>query len=157
APTVALQRLARLVEVGLRGLAALEPPLGIKPCQGSGKLLHGLLGVPRLIAEPLCLAPRPPRNPPDPARITPLPPVPFPPGLGLTRRVELPLGSFPLPLYDACEFALGVNYIKAHRHGRPGAGLGSLALSASGCMRQIHPALKPLASIGEAVLQARPV
>jgi hypothetical protein len=86
-----------------------------------------------------------------------LPLVPFHLGIGLTRRVELPLGSLPLTLYDAFELALGVKYIKAHRHCRAGDGLGSLALRASGCIRQLHPALKPLASIGNDVLQARPV
>src|SRR5215831_4902839 len=86
APTVALQLLARLVELGLSSLTAIEPPLCIKPCQSSGNLMHGLLGVPRLITEPLCLAPSPPSNTRDPARITPLPLIPFHLGSGLTRR-----------------------------------------------------------------------
>src|SRR2546429_3262686 len=98
APTGALQLLARLVELGLRGLTAIEPPLGIKPCQSGGNLLHGLLGVSRLIEAPLCLAPGPPRTTRDPARITPLPLVPFHLGISLTRRFELPLGVFPLAL-----------------------------------------------------------
>src|ERR687887_165866 len=98
APTVALQLLARLVELGLSGLTAREPPLGIKPCQSGGNLMHGLLGLPRLIAEPLCLAPGPSSHTRDTARITPLPLVPCHLGIGLTRHVELPLGLFPLPL-----------------------------------------------------------
>src|SRR5262245_29121091 len=97
-PTVALQLLARRVELGLRRVTAREPPLGIKPCQSGGNLMHGLLGVPCLIAEPLCLAPGPSSNPRDAARITPLPLVPFHLGIGLSRRFELPLGLFPLPL-----------------------------------------------------------
>ena len=91
----------------------------------------------------------------DSARITPLPLVPFHLGIGLTRRVELPLGVFPLPLYDAFEFTLGMKHVQAHRHCL-GDGP-SLALRASGCIRQLHPAFKPLASIGYDVFQARPV
>src|SRR5262249_53424145 len=101
APTIALQLLAPLVELGLRGLPAIERPLSINPCQGGRNLRPGLLAVPRLIAEPLCPVPSPPSNTRDPARITPLPLVPFHLGIGLTRRVELPLGLFPLPLEDA--------------------------------------------------------
>src|SRR5215813_15276172 len=119
--------------------------------------MHGLLGVPRLIDEPFCLAPRPPSHARDPARITPLPPVPCHLGIGLTRRFELLLGLLPLPLYDAFEFASGVKYIKAHGHCRAGDGLRSLVLSASGGIHQLHPALKPLASIGDDVLQVWPV
>src|SRR5262245_37449536 len=111
----------------------------------------------RLVEEPLCLAPGPPGNTRDPARLTPLPPVSFHLGIGLTRRVELPLSVFPLPLYDAFEFALGVKHVQAHRHGLTGDGLGSLALRAPGGIRQFHPALKPLASISDDVLEARPV
>src|SRR6266545_2361074 len=96
APTGALQLLARLVELGLSGLTAREPPLCLKPCQSGGNLLHGLLGVPRLIEEPLGLAPGPPSHPRDPARITPLPLGPFHRGIRLTRRCALPLGVFPL-------------------------------------------------------------
>jgi len=157
APTVALQLLARLVEVGLRGVTAREPTPCIKPRQSGGNLMHRLLGVHRLVEEYLCLAPGPPSHPRDPARITPLPLVPFHLGIGLTRRVELTLGVFPLPLYDAFEFASGVKHVKTHRQGLAGDGLGSLALHASGGIRQLHPALKPLASIGDDVLQARPV
>jgi hypothetical protein len=157
APTVALTLRARLVELGLRGLTAIEPTPGITPRQSGGNLLHRLLGVHRLIEEPLCLAPRPPSHPRDPAWSTPLSLVPFHLGLGLTRRVELPLGAFPLPLYDACEVASGVKPVQAHRYGLAGDSLGSLALHASGCMRQLPPARKPLASLGDDVLQARPV
>src|SRR5215831_9638046 len=88
-PTIALQLLAHRVELGLRGLTAVEAPLGIKPGQSGGNLLHGLLSVPRLLQEPLGLAPRPPSNPRDSAWITPLPLVSFHLGIGLTRRVEL--------------------------------------------------------------------
>jgi len=98
APTVALKLLARLVELGLSGLTAIEPPLCIKPCQSGGNLMHGLLGVSRLIEEPLCLAPGPPSHTRDPARITSLPLVPFHLDISLTRRFELPLGLFPLTL-----------------------------------------------------------
>src|SRR5437879_11837074 len=119
--------------------------------------MHRLLGVHRLIEEHLCLVPGPSGNTRDSARITPLPLVPFHLGIGLTRRVELSLGLFPLPLYDAFEFALGVKYIKTHRHCLPGNGLGSLALRASVCVTRHHPARKPLAPIGDDVLQARPV
>ena len=98
APTSALPLLARRVELGLRGVTAIEPPLGITPCQSGGNLLHGLLGVPRLIAEPLCLMPSPPSNTRDPARITPLPLIPFHLGIGLSGHFELPLGLCPLPL-----------------------------------------------------------
>ena len=97
-PNRCLQLLARLVEVGLSSLMAIEPTLGIKPRQSGGNLLHGLLGVPRLLADPLCLASGPPSNPRDPARITPLPLVPFHLGIRLTRRFALPLGVFPLTL-----------------------------------------------------------
>src|SRR5687768_1701013 len=103
APTVTVKLLARLVELSLRGVTAIEPTLGIKPCQSGCHLMHCLLGVPRLIAEPLCLAPGPPSNTRDSARITPLPLVPFHLGISLTRRFELPLGVFPLQLYDAFE------------------------------------------------------
>src|SRR5499426_2322912 len=119
--------------------------------------MHRLLGVHRLIEEPLCLVPGPSGHTRDSARITSLPLVPCNLGIGLTRRVELPLSLFPLTLYDAFEFALGVKDIKTHRHGLPGNGLGSLALRASGFIHQPHPALKPLASIGDDMLQARPV
>src|SRR5262249_17740563 len=112
APTVAVQLLARLLELGLRGLTAREPPLGIKPRPRGGNLWHGFLGVPRLIEEPLCLVPGPSGHTRDSARITSLPLVPCNLGIGLTRRVELPLGLFPLTLYDAFEFALGVKDIK---------------------------------------------
>src|SRR5215831_1949903 len=98
APTVALQLLARLIELGLSSLTARELTLGIKPCQSGGNLLHCLLSVHRLIEEPLCLAPGPPSNPRDPTRITSLPLVPCYLGIGLTRRFELPLSVFPLPL-----------------------------------------------------------
>src|SRR4030095_9591063 len=70
APTVAVPLLARLVELGLRGLTAREPPLGIKPRQRGVNLLHRLLGVHRLIEQPLCLVPGPSGNPRDSARIT---------------------------------------------------------------------------------------
>jgi len=63
APTGAWLLLACRVEVGLRSLTALEATFCIKPGQSSGKLLDCLLGLPRLIAEPLCLTPGPPRNP----------------------------------------------------------------------------------------------
>ncbi len=63
--------------------------------------MYCLLGVPRLIAEPLGLAPGPSSNTRDSAQITPLPLIPFHLGIGLTRRFELPLSLFPLPLYDA--------------------------------------------------------
>src|SRR5262245_65010071 len=116
-----------------------------------------LLGVPRLIAEPLCLTPGPPSNTRDPAWITPLPPVPFHLGIGLTRRVELPLGLFPLPLYDAFEFTLGVKHVQTHRHGLTGDERSGLTWRAAGGIGQLHPALKPLAPIGNDVLQARPV
>src|SRR4029434_4529534 len=112
APTVALQLLARLVEVGLSSLTALEPTSCIKPRQSGCHLMHRLLGVRRLVEEHLCLAPSPPGNPRDPARITPLPLVPFHLGIGLTRRVELTLGAVRPPLYDAFAFALGVKDIK---------------------------------------------
>src|SRR4029453_17992822 len=46
APTVAWQLLARLVELGLRGLTAIKPPLGIEPLQSGGHLVGGLLGLP---------------------------------------------------------------------------------------------------------------
>src|SRR5215510_11658414 len=105
----------------------------------------------RLIEEPLCLAPGPPGSTRDPARLTPLPPVSCHLGIGLTRRVELPLSVFPLPLDDAFEFALGVKHVQAHRHGLTGDGLGSLALWASGCIRQLYPTLKPLAPISDDV------
>src|SRR4029450_12058700 len=144
APPVAVQLLARLVEVGLRGLTAREPPLGLKPTHRGVNLLPRLLGVPRLIEEPLCLVPGPSGHTRDSARITSLPLVPCNLGIGLTRRFELPLGVFPLTLYDAFEFALGVKDIKTHRHCLPGNGLGSLALRASGFIHQPHPALKPL-------------
>ena len=98
APTIPLKLLARLVEVGLRGLTAIELPLCIKPCQSGGNLMAGLLGVPRLIAEPLCLTPGPPSHTRDSTRLTPLPLVPFHLGIGLTGHFELPLGVFPLPL-----------------------------------------------------------
>src|SRR5437016_11802225 len=98
APTVALQLLARLVELGLSGLTAIEPTPCIKPRQSGFNLMHRLLGVHRLVEEHLCLAPGPPGNPRDPARITPLSLVPFHLGIGLTRRIELTLGVFPLPL-----------------------------------------------------------
>src|SRR5215813_1019775 len=98
APTVTVKPLARLVELGLRSLTAIEPTRCIKPGQSRCNLLHCFLGVPRLIEEPLCLTPSPPRNTRDAARLTPLPPVPCHLGIGLTRRVELPLGVFPLPL-----------------------------------------------------------
>src|SRR5207253_5206090 len=130
APTVALQLLARLVELGLRGVTAIEPPLCIKPRQRGVNLMHRLVSLHRLIEEHLCLVPGPSGNTRDAARITPLPLVPCHLGIGLTRRVELSLGLFPLPLYDAFEFALGVKYIKTHRHCLPGNGLGSLALRA---------------------------
>src|SRR4030095_10411288 len=156
APTGSLQLLARRVELGLCGLTAIELPLCIKPRQSGGNLLHGLLGVPCLIAEPLGLAPRPPSHPRDSARITPLPLVPFHLGIGLTRGFELPLGVFPLPLSDTFEFAVGVKHVKTHRHYRAGDGLGHLALRASGGIRELHPALKPLAPLGDDVLQARP-
>jgi hypothetical protein len=51
---------------------------------------------------------------------------------------------------------VGVKHVKAHRHGLLGHDLGSLDLCASGYIRQLHPALKPLAPIGDDVLQARP-
>src|SRR5215471_12251634 len=85
APTVALQLLARLVELGLRGLTAIEPTPCIKPRQSRFNLLHRLLGVHRLIEEHFGLAPGPPGNTRDPARITPLPLVPFHLGISLTR------------------------------------------------------------------------
>src|SRR4029434_7825244 len=157
APTGALQLLARRIELGLCGLTAIELPLCIKPRQSGGNLMHGLLGVPCLIAEPLGLAPSPPSHTRDSARITPLPLVPFHLGIGLTRGFELPLGLFPLPLYDTFEFAVGVKHVEPHRHYRAGDGLGHLALRASGGIRALHPALKPLAYIGNDVLQARPV
>src|SRR5438445_12994231 len=116
--------------------------------------MHPLLGVLPLMEWHCCLVPGRSVNTRDSARITPLPLVPFHRGIVLTRRVELSLGLFPLPLYDAFEFALGVKYIKTHRHCLPGNGLGSLALRASGCMHQLHPARKPLAPIGDDVLQA---
>src|SRR5437899_942672 len=72
APTGALQLLACLVEVSLRGLPAIEPPLGIKPCQRGGNLMHGLLGVHCLIEERLCLVPGPPRTNPAMTSITSL-------------------------------------------------------------------------------------
>ena len=97
APTGALPLLARLVELGLRGLTAREPTRCSKPCQSGFHLMHGLLSVHRLIKAPLCLAPGPPSNTRDPARVTPLPLVPFNLGIGLTRRCELPLGVLPLP------------------------------------------------------------
>src|SRR6185369_10850371 len=131
APTVAVPLLARLVELGLRGLTAIEPSLGIKPRQRGVNLLHRLLGVHRLIEEPLCLVPGPSGHTRDSARITSLPLVPCHLGIGLTRRFELPLGVFPLTLYDACEFALGVKDIKTHRHCLPGNDLGSLTPRAS--------------------------
>src|SRR5438067_11867917 len=95
APTVALKLLARLVELGLRSLTAIEPTPCIKPRQSGFNLMHRLLGVHRLVEEHLCLAPSPPSNPRDPTRITSLPLVPCHLGIGLTRRVELPLGVFP--------------------------------------------------------------
>ena len=98
APTVALQLLARLVELGLRGLPAIESTRCIKPCQSGGNLVPGLFGVSRLIEEPLCLVPSPSSHTRDSARIPPLPLVPFHLGIGLTRRVELPPGVFPLLL-----------------------------------------------------------
>jgi hypothetical protein len=98
APTGAWQLLAHLVEFGLRGLTAIELPLCIKPCQSGGNLMDGLLGVPRLIAEPLCLTPRSPSNSRAPTRITPLPLIPFHLGIGLTGHFELPLGLCPLPV-----------------------------------------------------------
>src|SRR4029450_1922274 len=94
APTVALQLLACRVELGLRGLTAIEPPLGIKPGQSGGNPLHGLLGVPGLIEEPLGLAPGLPSHPRDPARITPLPLVLFHLGIGLALSGALPLVLF---------------------------------------------------------------
>src|SRR5215510_2912681 len=157
APTVALQLLARLVELGLSGLTAIELPPCVKPRQSGGNLMHRLLGVHRLIEERLCLAPGPPGSPRDPTWITPLPLVPVNLGIGLTRRVELPLGLLPLPLYDAFELALGVKHVKTHRHCLARDGLGSLALRAAGGIRQLHPALKPLAPIGDDVLQTRPI
>src|SRR5438874_3870443 len=119
--------------------------------------MHGLLGVHCLIEECLCLVPGPPRTTRDAAWITPLPLVPCNLGIGLTRRVELPLGVFPLPLYDAFEFTLGVKHVQAHRHCLTGDGLGSLVLRTAGGIRQLHPALQPLASIGDDVLQATPL
>lgn len=98
APTVTLKPLARLVELGLSRLTALEPTRCLKPGQSRGNLMHCFLGVSRLISEPLCLTPSPPSYTRDSTRLTPLPPVPCHLGLGLTRRVELPLGLLPLPL-----------------------------------------------------------
>ena len=60
APTVALKLLARLVELGLSGLTAREPPPCIKPRQSGFNLMHCLVGVHRLIEERLCLAPETP-------------------------------------------------------------------------------------------------
>jgi hypothetical protein len=59
--------------------------------------MHRLWSVHRLVAEPLGLAPGAPGNTRAPARITPLPLVPFHLGISLTRGVELPLGLLPLP------------------------------------------------------------
>ena len=98
APTGAWQRLARRVALGLSRVAALEAPPGINPCQRGSKLRPRLVGMHRLRAEPLCRAPGPPGSTRDPTRLTPLPPVSFPLGLGLTRRVALPLRVLPLPL-----------------------------------------------------------
>src|SRR5262245_24576539 len=75
APTGALPLLARRVELGLSRLAAIESTPGLKPGQRGRNLLHRLLGMHRLIAEPLCLAPGPPGSARVPARLTPLPPV----------------------------------------------------------------------------------
>src|SRR5262249_60929562 len=99
----------------------------------------------------------PPSYTRDPARIPPLPLVSFHLGIGLTCRFELPLGLFPLPLYDAFELTLGVKHVQPHRQGLTGDSLSGLALRAAGCIGQLHPALKPLAPIGNDVLQARPV
>jgi hypothetical protein len=56
APTVALQLLARLVELGLSGVTAIESPPCIQPRQSGFNLMHRLVGVHRLIEERLCLA-----------------------------------------------------------------------------------------------------
>jgi hypothetical protein len=98
APPGAVPLLARHVTVGLSGLTAIEPTRGLKPRESGGKLLDGLWGVPRLSAAPLCLAPGPSSHTRDPARLTPLPLVPLHLGIGLPRRVELPLSLLPLPL-----------------------------------------------------------
>ena len=155
APTGALPRRACRIKLGLSRLTALESTRCLKPCQSGGKLRHGLLGVPRLSAEPLCLAPRPPSHPRDAARITPLPLVPCHLGLGRTRRFALPLGVFPLTLADAFAVALGVKYGEPHRQRRAGDRRCSLPLRASGGLGQLPSALKPLASIGDDGLQAR--
>src|SRR5215475_5036527 len=86
APTVAVQLLARRVTLGLRGVTAREPPLGITPRQRGVKLRHRLLGVHRLLEAPLCLVPGPSGPTRDAARITSLPLVPCHLGIGLTRR-----------------------------------------------------------------------
>jgi hypothetical protein len=156
APTVAVKPLARFVELCLSGLTAIALPLGIQPCQSGGKLRHRLLGMPRLLDAPLCLAPGAPSDTRDSARITPLPLLPSNRGIGLTRRVALPRGVFPLTREDAFAFTWGVQHGKAPRSGLLGDGLGRLALRASGGMRQLHPALTPLAPIGDDVLQTRP-
>jgi hypothetical protein len=98
APPGAWQRRARLGAVGRRGVTASARPLGSTPCQSGRHRRHALVGVPRLSAAPLGLAPRPPRPARAPARLTPLPRVPCPLGLRLPRRCALPLGALPLTL-----------------------------------------------------------
>ena len=72
-----------------------------------------------------------------------LPLVPFHLGIGLTRRVEWPLGVFPLPLYDAFEFTLGMQHVQAHRHCLLGDGPSSLARRASGGFASFTPRSSP--------------
>jgi hypothetical protein len=55
-PAVALTLLARLVELGLSGVTAIESPPCIQPRQSGFNLMHRLMGVHRLIEERLCLA-----------------------------------------------------------------------------------------------------
>src|SRR5437870_13203838 len=85
APTVALQLLARLVELGLRGLTAIEPPLRIKPRQRSNNQMHLPGSLQRLTEEHRCLMPGAPAHTRDAARLTPLllPPCHLPLGLSL--------------------------------------------------------------------------
>src|SRR4029453_13361551 len=143
APALILKRCHRLVELSLSRLSALESPPGIKPRQSGLDLFHRLVRLDRLIEERFGFAPGPP---PCPRHASCIPPAPLGLGhlgIGLTRGLELTLGSLLYPPQGLLQLPLGVKDVEAHRDPHRRGAPGPLSQGRAGCIGPPHPPLPP--------------
>jgi hypothetical protein len=138
-------------------LSARAQPASQQQRRGAKKRLWNAYPLHGLIEGLLSLAPSPSNMTGHPARIATLTLYLREFGIGFTRRRQLSLGLGPLALLHALHLTLAMKDVEPHGDRGSRGRFGLLNLSLAPFVGQLHTSLKPTATIGDNVLQVRPV